>query len=49
MGISGEAPGRRVQSEQRLSGQPFVRRTATSDHPRQLTTGTPMSAEAFTS
>jgi len=49
MRISGEAPGRRVQSEQRLSGQPFVRRTATSDHPRQLTTGTPMSAEAFTS
>src|SRR5215208_2790606 len=49
MRIGGEAPGRRVQSEQRLEGQPFVRRTATSDHPRQLTTGTPMSAEAFTS
>src|SRR5215213_1723722 len=49
MRISGEAPGRRVQSEQRLSGQPFIRRTATSDHPRQLTTRTPMSAEAFTS
>src|SRR3954449_3802564 len=49
MRISGEAPGRRVQSKQRLSGQPFVRRTATSDHPRQLTTRTPMSAEAFTS
>src|SRR5215203_402815 len=49
MRISGEAPGRRVQSEQRLEGQPFVRRTATSDHPRQLTTRTPMSAEAFTS
>src|SRR5215211_6128928 len=49
MRIGGEAPGRRVQSKQRLEGQPFVRRTATSDHPRQLTTGTPMSAEAFTS
>src|SRR5215203_1246451 len=46
MRISGEAPGRRVQSEQRLSGHSLVRRTATSDHPRQLTTGTPMSAEA---
>src|SRR5215216_7277894 len=49
MRIGGEAPGRRVQSEQRLSGQPFVRHTATSDHPRQLTTRTPMSAEACTS
>src|SRR5215213_1040352 len=49
MRIGGEAPGRRVQSEQRLSGHSLVRRTATSDHPRQLTTGTPMSAEAFTS
>src|SRR3954447_1446055 len=49
MRISSEAPGRRVQSKQRLSGQPFVRRTATSDRGRQLTTGTPMSAEAFTS
>src|SRR5829696_364313 len=49
MRISGEAPGRRVQSEQRLSGHSLVRRTATSDHPRQLTTGRPMSAEAFTS
>src|SRR5215217_4672513 len=49
MRIGGEAPGRRVQSEQRLEGQPFVRRTATSDHQRQLTTRTRMSAEAFTS
>src|SRR5829696_5297248 len=49
MRISGEAPGRRVQSKQRLSGHSFIRRTATSDHPRQLTTGTPMSAEAFMS
>src|SRR5829696_1455155 len=49
MRISGEAPGRRVQSKQRLWGHSFVRRTATSDHPRQLNPGTPMSAEAFTS
>src|SRR5215208_6099424 len=47
--ISGEAPGRRVQSKQRLWGHSFVRRTATSDHGRQLTTRTPMSAEAFMS
>src|SRR3954464_2738307 len=49
MRIGGEAPGRRVQSEQRLWGHSLVRRTATSDHPRQLTTRTPMSAEAFPS
>jgi hypothetical protein len=49
MRIGGEAPGRRVQSEQRLWGHSFVRRTATSDHPRQLTTRTPMSSEACTS
>src|SRR3954451_15831140 len=49
MRISGEAPGRRVQSEQRLWGHSLIRRTATSDRGRQLTTKTPMSAEAFTS
>ena len=31
MRIGGEAPGRRAHSEQRLSGQAFARRTATSD------------------
>src|SRR4051812_5249149 len=49
MRIGGEAPGRRVQSEQRLWGHSLVRRPATSDHGRQLTTRTPLSAEAFTS
>src|SRR3954447_9865088 len=49
MRIGGEAPGRRVQPKQRLWGHSLVRHTATSDHPRQLTTRTRMSAEAFTS